>query len=258
MEVKKVCLSLFLLLPVFSTPAQIRNLCDDLIDSKTEEKYVQECFDKYGKSSYRISLDDKKERKAVDKEKDTIWMAERKANIEYATFTDSTIKERSFGKSIYAFKHYYNNQKTKIPEVTRISEGDHVCRYLGYEKVIKSVISPEIYGAEMTGQGIIVDTTLFGDRPKIPDVFKDTDKKMAVRKYLEITCAKRKDVNADPENVILKDIVEDVQKIGSIANPTPPSPPKESTNRRSMPKEVDEGESSKFGYRPPEWATTPK
>jgi len=235
---------LTLSIPAF---AATRNLCDDLVDSGSSSEQVQKCHDKFGKSDH---FNESQKQKEVKVEVDRAKKEEtdkKKSNIEFKKFTEADLLDAGFGKPFYAIRGDYRYRKYSEK---RITEGDSLCKFLGYEKAVKSIVSPEILPDNADKQGLIVDKNFLGVVSKEPEMYRDEDRKFTVRKYVELTCAKRKDKEVDSTNDMLKEVTEDLVVLNGVLNIGARRDPGviNDASRGS----VKEG-STPNGYKAPEW-----
>lgn len=241
----------------FAQGAQ-RNLCDDLIDSGTSSpEQIKKCLDdpRFGPSVHY------KEQEAANRNKIEIAKAEtadstkKKENIEIKKFTQDELFDAGFGKPFYAIRGDYRNHRYKEK---RITEGDALCAYLGYEKSIKSIVSAELWEnknntVKVDKQGLVIETNFLGVVSKTPEIYRDEDYKFTVRKYVEITCLKRKDKNLEGSSEALKAVTEDLLMLNEELNNTK----KESNSGVNNGPRSTSGKASGStpnGYNPPDWA----
>jgi hypothetical protein len=228
-----------------TTKAASRNLCDDLIDNGASPEQIKKCQDKLGISEY---AKEKEKKDALKKDKDAIKdesTAKKKDNIEIKKFTEADLVEAGFGKPFYAIKVDYRQHRRKEE---RITKGDALCIYLGFEKAIKSIVSPEIMPNDADKNGLVVDTSWLGNHDKEPQMYRDEDLMFTVRKYKEITCAKRKDKALDEENEMLKLVSEDLVVINEILGG-----PKDKDDSQVDNSKRSDGKST-FSPKIPDWA----
>lgn len=188
----------FLALSSMSTAsAAVRNLCDDMAESgKSSDEQVQKCIAKFGESdTYKENQAKKKwqaDAEAAKSAEDKAKQSEKKtqeANVEFKKFTSAELAEAGFGKDFYAIKTPYKNQKRQEPK--RITTGDALCKYLGFEKVRSSTLSQDIIPSKANKNGLVIKTNFLGVVSKEPDLFvEDEEDQYVVHKYIDITCAK--------------------------------------------------------------------
>lgn len=227
-----------------------RNLCDDLIDAgKSSNEQIAKCITKFGESEhYKEQLQKKKWQDASDKAA-TAEEARKKDNIEFKKFSGADLEEAGFGKPFYAIKVDYRNPYK--PKEKRITEGDALCKYLGYEKVVKSIVSGEIHPDNADQNGLIVDTNFLGMTSKEPEVYVDKDRKYTVRKYVELTCAKVKVKDSSTAD-LLKEVAEDLVVLNNELNSVKKD---ESTAIDNGPRKPAGEGKTPHGYTKPDWAT---
>lgn len=208
MTTKPFILLLSLILISGNVTAASRNLCDDLIDSGATAEQIKKCQDKFGVSDYakeKVKKDAKAKEQADMKDAEAV---KRKENIEMKTFTAADLNEYGFGKPFYAIRGEW---KFGRYSEKRITEGDSLCAYLGFEKAMKSIVSPEINLAEASAKGLIVDKNWLG-KVKDPELFKEesANPDVWIRKYTEVTCVKRKNKDLEGSDAMMKLVTEDL------------------------------------------------
>jgi hypothetical protein len=210
------------LLISFSVRANSKNLCDELIESgKSSDATIKKCLDnpKFGKSEYYLEQEKKKKWQQETADSKSAEEAAKKANVQSKKFTQEELSEAGMGKLFFAIKVDYSNPRK--PKNKRITNGDALCKYLGYEKVLKSTVTPEIMPKDAHENGLIIDTSFLGVDSDTPELFKDNNINYTILAYHEITCAKviSKDV-AGASDVLAK-VVEDIgyNEPTNITNP---------------------------------------
>lgn len=179
MQLKYFALVLTLASTTFAQAAQ-KNLCDDLIASGTSSaEQIQKCQDKFGVSDYAKEQEAQKKIKDETAKSDSATEAKKKDNLEIKKFSKEDLFDAGFGKPFYAMRIDY---RYRPPKEKRITEGEALCTYLGYEKSIKSIVSAEIMPDAADKQGLVVDTNILGIISKEPDLYHDDDQKFTVRK----------------------------------------------------------------------------
>lgn len=233
--------------PAFSAG---RNLCDDLVESgKSSDEQIKKCQAKFGISEHHLEREQKKKWQTDAEEASTAAETKKKENVEFKKFTSTELEEAGFGKPFYAIRVDYSNQYK--PKEKRITKGDALCKYLGYEKAIKSIVSSEIHPDSANKNGLVLDTNFLGMISKTPELYTDKDLKFTVRKYQEITCAKIK-VKDESTSDLLKEIAEDLVVLNVELN----TPKKDSTSRVDDGPRKPAGEGkTPHGYKKPDWAT---
>ena len=240
-----------------------RNLCDDLYDAgNSSSEQIKKCQEKFGVSDTakaRVAADKLKSETAKTEEVDS---TRKKENIEIKKFDQNELFEAGFGKPFYAIRGDYRNHKYKEK---RITEGDSLCVYLGYEKAIKSIVSAEMWEnkvnpdhsvAKVNKQGLVIDSSTFGG-PKDPEIYTDESGKFTVRKYVEITCAKRKDKTIDASSDSLKLVTEDLVVLNAEINATAKDQTSGIYNGSRSPA-VTKETNTPNGYSAPEWTKDTK
>jgi hypothetical protein len=231
--------------------AAARNLCDDLIESGTSSAdQIKKCQDKFGVSDYAIEKESQKKMKDAANDSKSAEETKKKDNLEFKKFTKDDLFDAGFGKPFYAMRIDYRHRP---PKEKRITDGDALCFYLGYEKSIKSIISAEIMPDEADKKGLVIETNFIGVVSKEPELYKDEDLKFTVRKYVEISCVRRKDKNIEGSTDLYKKLTEDLLVLAPEIN----------SSKRDATSEINNGprtgkeKTTPFGYRPPEWANEP-
>jgi hypothetical protein len=202
--------SLLAVYPQSGVMAASKNLCDDMVASgKSTDEQIAKCIAKFGESDFYKEAQQKKKWQQEENAAKSSEEAAKKANIQAKKFTSADLDEAGFGKPFFAIRVDYSN--IYKPKEKRITEGDSLCQYLGYEKALKSIVSAEIMPGEANKNGFIIDTTLFGSVKSEPEMYVDKDEKYTVRKYEEITCAKvsSKEIKgtADELNKVAEDLI---------------------------------------------------
>jgi len=238
-----------------------RNLCDDLVDSGSSQEQIDKCLKdpRFGRSEHYIEAEAKNKKKEDVAKLKTDEATTLKNNLEIKNFSSEELSEAGFGKAFYAIKGDYRNNRY---EEERLTEGDVLCTYLGFEKALKSIVSPELYenknGVERVDkQGIIFSKKMLGFRvnTETPQIYRDEDYKFTVRKYVEIACVRRKDKSMDGSKDALKLVTEDLITLNGELNSKASSKRNSGENngsRSGSEKEVK----TPNGYTPPEWAKT--
>lgn len=247
-------IALILCLSGFSyAHAAQRNLCDDLVDSGTSSsEQIQKCLEKFGTSEHYKEQQEAAKNKVEIAKTEEADASKKKENIEIKKFSQDELFEAGFGKPFYAIRGDYRNNRYKEK---RITEGDALCSYLGYEKAIKSIVSPELWEnknntVKVDKQGLIIDTTFLGGVKKEPEIYRDESYKFTVRKYVEITCLRRKDKNLSGSEESLKAVTEDLLMLNEELNSTK----KESNSGINNGSRSNKQGKTPNGYIPPDWA----
>jgi polyhydroxyalkanoate synthesis regulator phasin len=248
----KTLLFTFTLVAGFTAQAAVKNLCDDMIASgKSSDEQIRKCLAKMGESTtYKENQQKKKWQADADSAK-SAEDAAKKANVESKKFSLSDLDDAGFGKPFFAMRVDYSN--VRKPKEKRITEGDALCKYLGYDKALKSIVSAEIMPGEANQNGLVVDTNFLGSISKEPDLYVDKDEKYTVRKYVEITCArvKSKDVAGTADE--LSKVAEDLIVLNETFN-GPKTKDKSSGVNDGPRKPAGDGKTD-MGYKRPDWAT---
>lgn len=248
----KTLLVSFSLMSALPLHAAVKNLCDDMVASgKSTEEQIQKCIAKLGESdTYKENQQKKKWQAEADAAKNSEEAA-RKANIESKKFNALELDEAGFGKAFYAIRVDYSNPRK--PKEKRITEGDALCKYLGYEKSLKSIVSAEIMPQDANKNGLIVDTNFFGGAKKEPELYEDKDEKYTVRRYMEITCAKVKSKDITGTSEELSKVAEDLIVLNEELNM--PKKDKTTTGVNDGPRKPAGDGKTENGYKRPDWAT---
>lgn len=201
--------SMLIAAPAFAAK---KNLCDELIESgKSSQDTIERCFARFGQSDHYKSQEKNIKAKAeADKMQREAELAI-KSNIETKTFSELDLEDASFGKSFFALQIDYTNPQK--PKETKITEGDILCKYLGYEKAIKSKLSPEIMPIKAHGNGLFISKTFFGNAKEEPELYEDKKANSTVRKYMEIKCGRLSGKDMTGSKEYLKKIVEEVDQM---------------------------------------------
>lgn len=255
MKLKFLALSLCLM-GISSLHAAQRNLCDDLIDSgSSSPEQIKKCLEdkRFGKSEHYIEQEAVKKNKIEIAKSESEDLTKKKENIEMKRFTQDELFEAGFGKPFYALRGDYRNHRYKEK---RITTGDALCSYLGYEKAIKSIISGELWEnkdktVKVHKQGLIIDTNFLGVVSKTPEIYLDEDYKFTIRAYVEITCVRRKDKTLEGSDASLKSIPEDLLLLPNEVNGFPKKDPSSVIDNSSRGKGK---EGTAHGYTVPDWA----
>lgn len=247
----------FLLLLTLSSFSQAasKNLCDELKESGSSPEAIQKCWDnpKYGKSDYakQKEVEDAAKKDATEKkDEDT---TKKKSNIEIKKFTEADLEESGFGKPFFAIRidRRYGMYKEK-----RITTGDALCNYLGYEKALKSKVSPEFFvdraGNLLTDKkGLVIDTNILGQPSSEAELYRDEDHRYTIRKYVEISCAKRIDKSLDTKNEILKSVTEDLVLLNETINQGKDQSQTGNVNNDKRGNKPSDNSSTPHGYKSP-------
>ena len=246
-------ISLLAIYPQTKLEAASKNLCDDMVASgKSSDDQIAKCIAKFGESDfYKTNGQKKKLQEEVDAAKVAEHTAQ-KANIESKKFSTAELDEAGFGKPFFAIRVDYSNLRS--PKEKRITEGDSLCSYLGYEKVLKSVVSAEIMPEEANKNGFIIDKSIFGGVKKEPEMYVDKNEKHTVRKYVEITCARVTSKEIKGTATELGKVAEDLIVLNVMMN----SPKEEkSAGVNDGPRKPAGDGKSPMGYKKPDWAVEP-
>lgn len=245
----KTLLFSFTLVAGFSANAAVKNLCDDMVASgKSTEEQIKKCIAKLGESdTYKENQQKKKWQADADAAK-SAEAAAKKANIESKKFSSYDLDEAGFGKSFFALRVDYSNPRK--PKEKRITTGDALCSYLGFDKALKSIVSAEIMPGQANKNGLIVDTNFLGVVDKEPELYVDSDEKYTVRKYVEITCAKVKSKEVAGTSEELAKVAEDL----IVLNETFNAPKREDKGMNDGPRKPAADGKTSNGYKRPDWA----
>jgi hypothetical protein len=183
-----VCLSL-----AFGLRAENTNVCDALIASKTvPEDQIKKCLEKKGKSEYYLGQVGKAQNEP--QAQDESLTGKKALELESKIFYEKDLLAEGFGMPFISIRIDYRKKPYKE---SRMTKGDAMCRQFGYEKVIKSIFSAEMPYYMADKKALIIDTAIFGSEKKEPELYLDEKQKYQVRRYVEVTCAKRKNTKDD-------------------------------------------------------------
>lgn len=261
MKLKYFSLILLFTTITYAEAAQ-RNLCDDLIDSGTSSaEQIKKCLSdpRFGPSTYYKEQEANKKAKIEVAKTETEAENKNKDNLEIRIFNAEQLKDAGFGKPFYAIRGDYRNHGHKEK---RITEGDALCSYLGYEKAIKSIVSAETWenkngNSKVDKQGLVIDTNILGIVSKTPEIYRDEEFNFTVRSYVEITCIKRKDKTIEGTKAALKSVTEDLLVLNEELNAPAKSDPNARVNNGSRSNNLKTGKTQN-GYNPPEWVKDTK
>jgi hypothetical protein len=240
--------------------ASSRNLCDDLIDSGTSSpEQIKRCLEdpRFGPSDYYKDQETLKKKKEQEANIEADKAAKTEKNIETKKFSEDELFDAGFGKPFYAIRGDYSNNQYKEK---RITEGDALCSYLGYEKALASRISQELWEnknntVKVDKQGLILPTNFFGMVSKTPEIFHNDEDKYTVRKYVELTCIRRKDKDLDGSKEAIETVTEQLSRMPDELNASQsPKFNEVDTSANNAPRSITEKNTDKttpFGYRPP-------
>jgi hypothetical protein len=178
---------------VFNALAESTNICDALIASKTASpEQITKCLEKKGKSEYYVEQMAKAQEDTKGKSDKT--NNKKMIDVETKVITEKELLEEGYGLPFIALRTDYRKRPNKE---TRMTQGNALCRQFGYEKVTKSVFSPEIQYQLVDKKSLIIDTPIFGSDKKEPELYSDDKQRYRARKYVEVTCVKRKNIKDD-------------------------------------------------------------
>lgn len=231
---------------ISSVQAAPRNLCDDIIESgNSTPEQIKKCQDKFGVSDYAKEQEANKNIQTEATKIQTDSEAKKKSNLETRKFTTEDLFDAGFGKPFVAMKIDYRYHPAKVD---RITKGDILCNYLGYEKSIQSSLSDEIMPKEADKKALIIDTQWITGKAKDPEIYKDDDLRFTVRKYNEIVCIKRKDTDAEAYDDAFKGLIEDLKIDPHVNNP----PKKDSNTKMDDGPRIGKERRTEHGYVRPE------
>jgi len=203
-----------------------------LYDSGTTDEDLQSCWKKLGKSDdaeAREKSEDLKKQSKAEKEETS---SKRKSNIEIKTFKEADLLKEGFGKPFFAIQGDYRHNKYSED---RLTKGDALCKYLGYEKVIESKVSKEMYADKENNnithkKGWVIDTNFLGIVSKQPEMYEDPNSEAF------------KGIKDEP----IKDYDPSVMDRDTTAHAE--------VNNESRTKDPKKPSgSTQYGYKPPEW-----
>jgi hypothetical protein len=216
MILKFSVLSLLLILLV-TAKASEPNACDDLEEAgNSTSEQIASCRTRIGTSNYYLEKKNKEELKRKSYEtsqvKSETDKAKKNDNIETKKFSYDELIAAGFGLPFFAFTDDYRYGRF---EQTRVTAGNSLCSYLKYEKASAYSISPIVNQEDSNKKGFIIGVGFFG-KVEDPTMYKQDDPKVGVRKYLSITCVRRKDKKPDTS--------DDLKSIFEILEESPISP----------------------------------
>lgn len=252
MNFKFLVLSLTLSIHSFAYGAT-PNVCDELEEAgDSSQKSIDDCRARVGISDYYKEKELKRkiedaakitaEKSSAESSKTAAKISE---NIETKIFTAAELNEAGFGKPFFAVTDDYRSGDLKQERVT---EGNTLCTYLGYEKASKSTISQQMNQEDSNKKGLIISTGFFGGA-KSPTLYKQEDPKVGARKYVEITCVKRKDKKAVGASDALKSVVEALEFLPGSVN----SAAKDKTSQVVDDKRETKRVTTPHGFKTPDW-----
>lgn len=246
----------FLVLAITSSAyAAEKNYCDELIEAgRSTPGEIKDCQDQFGVSDYYKEQEAQRAKKSQEgkietAKKENIEVKEFKGD-EFAMPGKKPLKDPFFAELIdYRTRIVINGQRK--PKVERLTEGDDMCKYLGYEKALQSTLSPEIMPEDADKKGIVITKKHFWSKPEL-GMYHDDDMKFTVKKYVSITCARLKDKNDTDSQEELKKIAETVIYLEADINPQAKKDP--SAGKDDGPRNGG-GKTTPGGYHPPVWTT---
>ncbi len=243
----------FLFLCIFSglttlANASQPNVCDQLEEAgRTPPEQITKCRTQIGVSAYYTEKQLKKQADEQSKVKSSIATIAKNNNLETKTFTYDELLDAGFGQPFFATTEDYTYSRTA--ETTRVTQGDSLCNYLGFEKALKTVISHELNNDDSNQKGLVIDKSIFGT-VKAPILYKQDNAKVGVKKYMEITCVKRKDKKLDTTNDSLRSIVEELRELPAEINPSRTNKATHISDSKLNLKRV---ETTPHGFKTPSW-----
>ncbi|MBY0414758.1 MAG: hypothetical protein K2Q18_11355 [Bdellovibrionales bacterium] len=221
MTLKAIGVSLIILLSssivssVHAAPPPDENMCDGMIEKGTfSDSQIQDCLEDQGKSKKYLAnkaaieakrlAEKEKEEKEADAEakkekKDAEEKAAQKAkdaaiekNIESKEFTEKELSKKSYGGGFFAFKVDYS--KPTKPKRKKLTPGDALCSFLGFDKAISGSYTEETANSIKIKPGFIIPKRFLLGADKIPTPYNDRDdtpgKAYLTIKWETIKCAK--------------------------------------------------------------------
>ena len=243
----------FLFLCIFSSLTTLANasqpnVCDQLEEAgRTPPEQITKCRTQIGVSDYYTEKQLKKQADEQSKAKTSIATIAKNNNLETKNFTYEELLDAGFGQPFFATTEDYTYSHTA--ETTRVTQGDSLCNYLGFEKALKTVISHELNNDDSNQKGLVIDKSIFGT-VKAPILYKQDNAKVGVKKYMEITCVKRKDKKLDATNESLKSIVEHMSEMPTEINPSKKDKTTQILDNKLQPKKI---ETTPHGFKTPSW-----
>lgn len=254
MNFKFLALS-FSLLFFSGARAASRNFCDDLIDANNSSaEDIANCQKQFGVSAF---YSEQQENQKTQSQSSALVAADtdkKIKNLETQEFSAQDLSKAGFGQPFFARTDDYRTG----PEVNdELTSRDDLCVYLGYEKATASILSKQINQPDANGKGLIYKiprmdkiarklgiTTV----PK-PAIYKQDNPKVGVRKYISITCIRRKDKALDPSSDAIKSVIFKKEEIENAINQAPTDNTSQIDNTKREAKKV----STPHGYKIPDW-----
>jgi hypothetical protein len=228
--------------------ASTKNICDKMIESgKHSDAKIKQCLASYGESEFY--KEEQKRKKWQEKETADKSAAEaaKKANIETKLFTiDELDKASKVGLPFYALQIQW--QRGRVAKTKRVTTGDALCKFLGYEKVLKSKVTPEIMPDKAHEAGLVIDTSFLGQVAKEPELFSNNNIDYTVRAYQEITCARVKNKDQVTSEELAK-VVEDLDIRDELPLSAPKAVAERDQDNSSRAKGKEVVKPSPYGYK---------
>lgn len=181
------------------------NLCDTIDPALVDSIKACQNNPKYGVSEYAKEQAAKKALELQASKAASEVESQQNGNIIIKKFSADELLEASYGKPFISVRLDYNFNPVKEKKMT---EGTALCKFLGFEKAIKSEYSDELSPTEADKKGLIISTSILGVASKVPEVYTDEKLSFAARKYVSIACVKRKDPKMEGSSEVLKKYTE--------------------------------------------------
>lgn len=184
-------LALLIIAPFKASFAVTENVCDDMLTSGNfSDEEISACTKKYGESdTFKETAAAIKAKRQAAIVKTTASVASEN-NIEVKKFSLSEINKATFNKSVFSNRLEYE-KNIYVPTVKVVTEGDSLCKFLGYEKAMGVTrLSGEIPPDQANKMGFIIAKGFFGSVSSEPKLHVDDKGKYYMRRFEEITCAK--------------------------------------------------------------------
>ena len=173
-------------IPFYAVHSVEENVCDQMVRSGTfGDEEISACVKQFGESeSFKENLESMKTKKTAEKMR--VAVAEGKEgrtdNIEFKKFSTEDLAKAAFKKSFYSTRIEEKMFSSKWKEKT-LTEGDTLCKHLGFDKAASVVLSGPIPPTEAKGNGFILPS---GNS----EMELYTEDKYFMRRFKEVTCAR--------------------------------------------------------------------
>ena len=127
--------------PLVVAEATGSDYCDQLRKRNVEQRFIDSCVQKYGKSD-TVLKDESRQKENAEKEAEE---EKQIANLEEKQFSADDLLELTFGVKIIATEQEYDEANKAWEKETQLTESETVCRMLGYEKAREVVLDGPYY-----------------------------------------------------------------------------------------------------------------